>query len=100
MKIVNKENILKFLKENKETLKKRFKVNEIALYGSYFSEDYEFDSDIDLLVKMNREDKSFKNHLALVEFFREAFNKDIDITYVDTINPVIYDEIKKEISYV
>ena len=50
---MTKEKILKILAKDKSQLKKQFKVQRIALFGSYARGDQRSDSDIDILVEID-----------------------------------------------
>ena len=50
--ILNKEDILDFLRKNREYLKQNFEVTSISLFGSFARGEQTEESDIDLLVEM------------------------------------------------
>jgi len=95
---MTKEEILKILKNNKETIKDRFSIEKIGLFGSYANGDNNKDSDIDLVVEM-----SDRNYFKLIEFenyLKDKFKVDVDIGFLDSMKSYIRNSITKSIIYV
>jgi predicted nucleotidyltransferase len=96
--ITTKENIIKFLKENKELLTKQFFVKRIALFGSYARDEVTENSDIDLLI--DTEVKDIKNRFYLKEYLSQNLNSEVDICYLDSLRSFIKKHIQDELIYV
>ena len=94
---LTKEDILEFLRKNKEFLKKEFDVNNIMLFGSYARDEATSDSDIDILI--DTEKKSFDNRLKLKELLEKEFRKKVDLLYHDSVRRFIMRNIKDELIY-
>jgi len=96
---VTKENILEFLKENKELLKKQYSVTKIGLFGSYARDEATEESDIDIAVELNTTN-SFRAFFALLYFLEEHFHKKIDLGIEHSLKPLAKEKILQEIIYV
>jgi len=97
MNELNKEDILNYLKENKDEFASKYQVNKIGLFGSYVKDNATQDSDIDLIVDMP---SSFKNYYALKSSLESHFNKKVDLGMLNTIRTFIKNRIQNEIVYV
>lgn len=93
-----KENIIKFLKENKELLSNRFSVTQIALFGSYARDEATDESDIDILI--DTEIKDLKNRFYLKEFLSQKLNREVDICYFNGLRSFIRKNVQDELIYV
>ncbi len=73
---IDKEYILKFLRHNKDFLRKEFGVSHISLFGSFARGEETEESDIDLFVDMPPD---LHKLLSLIEFLEKKLNRKIDI---------------------
>lgn len=89
---MNKEEILQFLRRNKNKLNK-YGVKKIGLFGSYVKEKDIKGSDIDLIVKFEPGKKNFDNYMDLKFFLEESLNNKVDLV----IEGSIKEELKEEI---
>ena len=94
---MTKEEIILFLKTNKDKLQKKFNVNKIGLFGSYAKGQATKDSDIDIIVDMP---PSFDGYYNLKEYLESAFGKKVDLGLEKNIREFIKDKIENEIIYV
>jgi len=95
--IISKEEILSFLRENKDLLKKKFDVDKIMLFGSYARDEATPDSDIDILIESKK--KGFRKMLSIQELLEKRFRKKVDVIYIDSVNPYFMRFIKQELIY-
>ena len=95
--MTSKSEILNFLSTNKLLLKENYKVNTIALFGSYARDEATVQSDIDILVDMP---SSFDNYFNLKYFLEDAFKTRVDLGKEKTIRRFVKDRIKHELLYV
>jgi len=100
MKIENIEDLKKFLKENKDMLKKEFGVCEIGIFGSFTTNDQTSKSDIDIIIEMEPEKKDLHNFLRLKRSLTKKLGRKIDIGFKNSIKPVVYEKIKDKLIYV
>jgi predicted nucleotidyltransferase len=69
----DKNNILKTLSENSGSLA-RYGVMRIGLFGSRLSNDATEESDIDLLVDIQKDKKTFRNFMSLNYYLEELLH--------------------------
>lgn len=91
-----KETILQFLKEHKEELQYRYKIEKIGLFGSYVRGEETEQSDIDIVVSMP---SNFDLYYELKEHLEDSFNKKIDLGLEKNIRKVVKEYIDKEVIY-
>ena len=100
---MNKEEILKKLRENKEEIKK-FGVEKIGIFGSFARDEAKENSDIDIVVKFERGKATFKNVAGLIDFLEELFDRKVDLLTPDGIESIrikdVKEGIKRDIVYV
>lgn len=95
---MNKNEILKTLKQHKSYIQTNFAVSKIGLFGSYAQEKQKEDSDIDFYVEF--EHKTFDNLAGLWVYLEELYHHKIDIIHKHKgNNQVIIKNIKKEVIY-
>jgi len=100
MNMLSTKEIINFLQENKTFLKEHFHCTEIGLFGSFARNEQTSKSDIDILVvfEPNTPDL-YEVELALKEFLKESFNREIDICAKKWINPIFKPLILKDAIY-
>ncbi len=94
-----KKTILETLQMNQKKLED-FGVNEIGLFGSYLRNEATEDSDIDLLVNISREKKTFRNFMSLSYFLEELFNRKVELVTKQSLSPFIGPHILNSVEYV
>ena len=95
--MINSEDILEFLKGNKQDFFERFSVIEIGLFGSYLNGESGEDSDIDILVRFKT--PTFDNYMNLKFYLEEVFQKPVDLVLVDSLKPRLKPIIEHEVAY-
>jgi predicted nucleotidyltransferase len=96
---MTKVDILQFLEEKKIFLSQNFGVQSIALFGSYARDEQREDSDIDIAVEIESENK-FKSFFDLKYYLEEHFKKRVDLGIESTIKPIVKKYIEKDIIHV
>ena len=94
----NKNEILSFLKSNKQILLDKYNVTKIGLFGSYAKDTANENSDIDILIQSSKKDFFLRDDLK--EYLEMHFNKTVDIGYIDSIRKFYKDKIQEDIIYV
>ena len=97
--ILNKRIILQTIAANKLPLRD-FGVVEIGLFGSFVRDQPGENSDIDLLVDIAKEKKTFQNFMALNYFLERLFSRKVDLVTVQSLSPYIGPHILKTTEYV
>ncbi len=93
------EEILLFLKDKKSFLAQSYGVVSIALFGSYARGEEREDSDIDIAVEIESDNK-FKSFFELKYYLEEHFKKQVDLGIESTIKPMVKKYIEKDIIHV
>ena len=87
------------LKKHKPSLRERFKVKEMGVFGSYVRGEQKEDSDIDVLVE-------FEEPIGLLEFtalernLSEIMGEQVDLVMKTALKPRIGKHILKEVHYI
>lgn len=96
--MISKDNILSKLKELKPSLYKDFSVKEIGLFGSFSDNTFTEDSDIDILVVLEK--PIGWRFFSLELFLEKTFNRKIDLVTKNALKDQIRDSILKKVNYV
>ncbi len=94
------EQILEFLKNNKQYLHKRFGVTKLGIFGSFVTGENTPKSDLDVVVEIKKEQKDIHNFLSLKRYLEKKLKIKIDIGFLHTLKPYIKEKIKDKIKYV
>lgn len=95
-----REQILKFLAQNKQMFRARYHIVRIGLFGSYARGDQNFESDIDLLVEFeDGTENLYELKLQIKDFFRSQLGLEVDICREKYIKPRFKNSILKETVY-
>jgi len=96
--MLTKDQIIGKLMELKPILKRDFSVKEIGLFGSYTDYSNTEESDIDLLIEL---EKPIGWKFFSLEIFLEGiFNKKIDLVTKNALKDQIKDQILKQVYFV
>jgi hypothetical protein len=76
-------------KEEIEEFCLRWKVDEFSLFGSVLRDDFDLDSDIDILVSLSEDaDLDLYDWIAMIEELEEIFGREVDLVEKSTLkNP-------------
>ncbi|HLW21435.1 MAG TPA: nucleotidyltransferase family protein [Cyclobacteriaceae bacterium] len=96
--MLDKDGILSLLKELKPILRKEFAVKEIGLFGSYSDETFREESDIDLLVELEK--PIGWKFFSLELYLEEKFGRKIDLVSKNGLREQMREKILKEVQYV
>lgn len=95
--MITKSDILLKLKELKPTLSKDYAVKEIGLFGSFSDETFSEESDIDILVELER--PIGWKFFSLELYLQKIFNRKIDLITKSALKDQIKDQILKQVNY-
>ena len=95
--MITGDDILLKLKELKPTLRNEFAVSEIGLFGSFSDGTFSEESDIDLLVELEK--PIGWKILSLELFLEKVFNRRVDLVTKSALKEPIKERILKQISY-
>lgn len=91
--------IKKIIRENKRHLSKKYKVNEIGLFGSRVRENESRSSDLDILVDF-RDVISLFDFVALERELSQLTGHKVDLVMKSSLKPVIGSCILREVVYI
>lgn len=92
--------IIQFLKENKSFLQQHFYCSEIGLFGSFARNEQTEQSDIDILVVFESETPNLYNvELELKNYLQTRFNREVDICAKKWIKPIFKPLVLKDAIY-
>lgn len=95
--MLTKTEILSKLKELKPILYKEYFVKEIGIFGSYSENSYSEESDIDILVELER--PIGWKFFTLELFLQEVFRKKIDLVTKNALKEPIKENILKQVNF-
>jgi predicted nucleotidyltransferase len=95
--VKTKDEIIAFLKQNKQQIQEKYKVNSIALFGSFARDEATQNSDIDILIDMT---PSFDNFFDLKYFLEDEFKTTVDLGKEKNIRLLIKNKIQEDLIYV
>lgn len=96
--MTSRNEILAKLKELKPTLYKEYAVKEIGLFGSFSDNTFTLDSDIDILVVLER--PIGWKFFSLEIYLEKIFGRKIDLVTRNALKDQIKDSILKQVKYV
>ena len=95
--MLNKDKIVQLLREIKPKLEKSYGFETLFLFGSYVSNKAAANSDIDIAVKVKNDIfKTWDNFLNAKEELQNLLDIEVDLIYLDSMNPIIKKEMEKE----
>ena len=90
---------IEILKKNKVSIKKKFGVKQIGVFGSFAKGTSNRSSDIDVLVEFEQT-VDFFQFIELKQFLESLLNRDVDLVTKKALKPLIKDKILNEVIYV
>jgi predicted nucleotidyltransferase len=96
--VITREYILLKLKELKPTLRKEFAVSEIGLFGSFSDGTFSEESDIDLLVELEK--PIGWKFFSLELYLEKVFNRRVDLVTKSALKEPIKKTILNQVNYV
>lgn len=99
--MIQKEDILEFIRQNQLYLKEHFHIRKIAVIGSFARNEQTAHSDIDLLIEL--EDNTpdiYEKKEALRKYLRNRFDRSVDVAREKYLKPYVKYKILKEAVYV
>ena len=93
---LTKAKLVKFFREYKQFLSKEFGVREIALFGSWVKNLQKEGSDLDLLVELRPESKTFDNYMNLKFYLEDRLQIKVDLVLKNSLRPEFKEAILAE----
>ncbi len=92
------ESIIETTRALKKEVKEKYKADVIGIFGSFVRGEQKEASDIDILVKFEK-DATLLDFGGLVLFLKETLKMKVDVVPVDAVKKEIQQEILKEAVY-
>jgi uncharacterized protein len=96
--MIDKAHITKTLKDNKLDLLTKYHLTSIGIFGSFTREDFQEDSDIDILIDYDR--PMGIEFIDLANELEKILNRKVDLVSKNGVKPKYYQEIQKDLIYV
>ncbi len=91
-----KTGVISTIQENRNRIK-AFGVKKLGLFGSFVRGEQGLDSDIDLLVEFQSEQKTFDNFIQLSFFLEDMLKQPIELVTTDSLSPYLGPYIIEEV---
>src|SRR5688572_26373611 len=98
MNVQTKEQILERINLNRQQLA-RFGVKRFGLFGSFLRSEQNEESDVDILVDFEPEEKNFDNFMNLAFYLEELLGRKVDLVTRESLSPHIGPKILAEVEY-
>lgn len=100
MPVQTKAQVLSLLQQSQQELQ-RFGVSRCGIFGSFARDSAIHDqSDVDILVSFDPDQKTFDNFMHLSFFLEDLFGRTVDLITVESLSPYIGSHILDEVEYV
>lgn len=96
--MLTRNDILSKLKELKPTLYEDYSVRKIGLFGSFSDESYNEDSDIDLLIELEK--PIGWKFFTLQIYLEKIFSRKVDLVTKNALKEQIKERILQQVNYV
>jgi len=90
---------IEILKRYESTIKEKFHVRKIGVFGSFARGEEKEGSDIDVLIELEDRYETFDNFMDLKFFLEDLFNRKVDLVTVEALRPQLKDDIMREVVY-
>jgi predicted nucleotidyltransferase len=98
---MTKEYIINYLKEHKDEFSQKFGITKLGLFGSYAKNEATENSDIDILIELEKNLSDIHDKKSAFRHTLESFfNLKVDIAREKYLKPLAKEEILKEVVYV
>lgn len=95
------EDVLNFLRNNKDLLLSKYSLTKIGIFGSYARNEQTDKSDIDFIFEFEKDAKGlYSKKYNLHEYLKSVFKKEVDLCREGAIKPIFKPYILKDVIYV
>ncbi len=96
---MNRDDVIDILKMKQKEIES-LGVYSIGLFGSYARRENLPESDIDLIIDLDADRKSFDNFMNISMLLEDTFNNKVDLLTRESIDADFFNSIKNDIIYV
>jgi hypothetical protein len=93
------DKIKKILKQNKQDLRRDFKVKVLGIFGSYVRGEQKKNSDVDILIDFSQTPGLF-DYMKVENRLSDILHKKVDLVMKGALKPSIEKNIMREVVYV
>jgi hypothetical protein len=98
MSNLTKSDLLQLIAEHQQQLR-ALGVKRCGLFGSFVRDKPTSQSDVDILVEFEADQKTFANFMHLVFFLEEILGRKVDLVTLESLSPHIGPHILQEVEY-
>jgi predicted nucleotidyltransferase len=99
MAVQTEDHILALIQEYQKQIR-AFGVKRLGLFGSFARGQQDEDSDVDLLVEFDLDQKTFDAFIHLAFFLEGLFGRRVELVTPESLSPYIGPHILREVEYV
>jgi predicted nucleotidyltransferase len=92
LRTMGADEIIAVLRDNRKEIEK-YGVDRIGLFGSYGKGEQITNSDVDILVKLKKERKTFNNYMDLKFYLEDLLGEKVDLVIAENIKMELRNEI-------
>jgi uncharacterized protein len=100
MEIASTGELIAYLKDRKPFLRERFGVTRIGVFGSFARGGQSLESDIDLVVELEKSKKNIHSFFQLRRLLEKELSRKVDLGFEHSLKPIVRENIKGTIIYV
>ena len=91
-----KRDIVSVIQENRDKIK-ALGVRKLGLFGSFVRDEQRSDSDVDVLVEFQPDQKTFDNFIQLSFFLEDILKQPVELVTTESLSPYIGPYIIEEV---
>ena len=100
-KVIRKEDILTYIRQNKKQFQEHYHVTKIGLFGSFARDEQNYGSDIDLVIELEAGTENIHElKQELREIMQKKFNRSVEIAREKYLKTYVKETILHEAVYV
>lgn len=97
--VQNKQTLISLLKANGQQLKS-YGVSNLSIFGSFITGKFSADSDVDLLIDFDPNQKSYDNFMDLSFFLEDLLGRKVEVVTPQSLSKYIGSHILKQAEHV
>lgn len=90
-----KENVLNDIKRNSKKIRS-YGVKNMYIFGSFVRSLHKTDSDLDILIEFQKDEKTFDNYMELKFFLEKLFQRNVDLVIKEALKPALRKHVLEE----
>ncbi len=87
------------IQQNLRTIRERYGVSRIGVFGSVVRNEDTPASDVDVLVEFREGEETFDHFMDLAFYLEDLLGRKTDLVIADTVKPRIRDSVLREVVY-